>query len=158
MSFIAKTTRNTLNKTSAKEAHMKTFLLIGLDPSAIDFSATTDPAVATGEKLMATVAASQKQFADRGDRLDNCKILADGSAAPVIEQLARASYDCVLIGGGILAPANLETFERIINSVHRYAPSAIIGYVKLPKDALTTANRVMSKDFERAALLSPSAA
>ncbi len=143
---------------SLESVFMKTFLLIGLDPSAIDFSAVTDPTLNTAEKLMASVADSQKQFADQDDHLDNCKIQVDGSAAPVIAQLARTTYDCVLIGGGILAPANLETFERIINSIHRYAPNAIIGFVKLPKDALTTAIRVMSKSFERAALLSPPAA
>jgi len=63
---------------------VKTFLLIGLDPTTL-----TDAAAAT---LSATIADMQRQFAARGDRLDLCVIKLDGSAeAPVTAQLARAT-------------------------------------------------------------------
>lgn len=136
---------------------MRNLLLIGLDPEGIDYSAPGVPAGMTAEKLFAAVADVQKQFAAQGDHLDNCKIKLDCSAeAPVTAQLAHATYDCILIGGGIREPENLEMFERIINSIHRHAPSTPIGFVNLPKDAPKTVARVLSQDYERAGLLSPS--
>ncbi len=53
---------------------MKNLLLIGLDPEVIDYSAPGVPAGMTAEKLFATIADVQKQFADQGDHLDNCKM------------------------------------------------------------------------------------
>lgn len=59
---------------------MKNFLLIGLDPGSIDYSAPGVPAGMTAEKLLAIIADVQKHFADQGDHLDNCKVKPDGSA------------------------------------------------------------------------------
>jgi hypothetical protein len=71
---------------------MKTFLLIGLDPYGIDFTAPNVPKGMTAEKLSAAVANAQKQFSAQGDRLDNCIIKIDGSgAAPVTAQLGSAT-------------------------------------------------------------------
>ncbi len=107
---------------------MKKFLLIGLDPESIDYSTPGVPAGRTAEKLLATIADVQKHFADQGDHLDNCKIKPDGSAeAPVTAQLGQATYNCILIGGGIQEPQNMQMFERIINSILRHASGTPIG-------------------------------
>lgn len=126
---------------------MNKILLIGLDPESIDFSAPGVPAGMNAEKLLATIADVQKQFADQGDHLDNCKVKPDGSAeATVTAQLARETYNCILIGGGIQDPKNMGMFERIINSILRHAPGIPVGFVALPKDAPQDVARVLSND------------
>jgi len=123
---------------------MKKFLLIGLDPEGIDISAPGDPAGMTAEKLLGTITDVQKHFADQGDHLDNCKVKPDGSAeATVTEQLAHTTYNCILIGGGLEDPKNMEMFERILNSIVRHAPGIPIGLVNLPKDAPETVARLL---------------
>lgn len=130
---------------------MKTFLLIGLDPQTL--------AGATAKMLAATIADMQRQFAARGNRLDLCVVKPGGSAeAPVTAQLARATYDCVLIGGGIREPDDhLELLERIVNAIHHQAPGAAIGFVLEPDGCLKAADRVLSPAYERAGLLAASA-
>jgi len=46
--------------------------------------------------------------------------------------------------------------EHIINAVHQHAPDAAIAFLKLPRDAIAAAARVLSRDFKDAGLLSPS--
>ncbi len=125
---------------------MKTFLLIGLDPKTL-----ADAAAAT---LSATIADMQRQFAARGDHLDLCVIKLDGSAeAPVTAQLARDTYDCAFIGGGLREPdAHLELLERIVNALHHQAPGTAIGFVLEPDGCLKAADRVLSPAYERAGL------
>jgi len=138
---------------------MNNFLLIGLAsaPEATDDSAPNVPAGTTADTLSAILMDVQKQFADQGDHLDLCELQLDGSAeVSVTAQLAHATYDCILLGGGLREPENLELFERIINSVHRYAPGAAIGFVNEPEDSPEAAIRVLSQDYERAGLLSAS--
>jgi SnoaL-like polyketide cyclase len=126
---------------------MKSFLLIGLDPYGIDYTAPNVPKGMTAEKLSAAVADAQKQFSAQGDRLDNCIIKMDGSAeAPVTAQLARSTYDAVLIGGGLRQPdANMELLERIVDSIHVHAPGAPIGFVALPDGSVDAAARALSR-------------
>lgn len=137
---------------------MNSFFLIGLAPEPVDDSAPNAPMDKAAEAFSAILANVQKQFADRGDRINFCQLQLDGSAeATVAAQLADATYDCILLGGGLREPEYLELLERIINSVHRHAPCAAIGFVSLPQDSLEAAARVLSEDYKRAGLLSPSA-
>lgn len=127
---------------------MNKILLIGLDPDSIDFSAPSVPPGMNAEKLLAIITDVQKRFADQGDHLDNCKVKTDGSAeATVTAQLAHTTYNCILIGGGVQDPENIEVLERVVNSIHRYAPGAVIGFVNHPEDAPEGAARVLSNDL-----------
>jgi hypothetical protein len=130
---------------------MKSFLLIDLDPYGIDYTAPNVPKGMTAEKLSAAVADAQKQFSAQGDRLDNCIIKLDGTAeAPVTVQLASATYDAVLIGGGLRQPdTNIELLERIVDSIQVHAPGAPIGFVALPDDSLNAATRALSRRDEQ---------
>lgn len=137
---------------------MNSFLLIGLVSEDANASAPNGPAGKAAEAFSALLANVQKQFADQGDHLDLCKLPLNGSTeVPVTAQLARATYDCILLGGGFREPEHLALFERVINSVHRHAPGAAIGLVDLPQDAPEAALRVLSQDYAQAGLLSPSA-
>ncbi len=136
---------------------MKTFLIVGIDPNSIDFSGPNTPPGMTAEKLSAEVEESRREFAGQGDRADLCEIKLDDSAGTrVSQQLARSKYDCILIGGGLRPDGSIRVLERIINAIHQHAPEAAIGFLKLPRDAIAAADRVLSRDFKDAGLLSPS--
>jgi len=139
------------------EKSMRTFLIIGIDPDSTDFSGPNTPPGMTAEKLSAEVEESRRQFADQGDRADVCAVKLDASAAVrVSDHLARSKYDCIMIGGGLRQDASIEVLERIINAVHQHAPAAAIAFLKMPKDGIAAAARVLSHDFAQAGLLNPS--
>lgn len=123
-------------------------LIVGIAPAAVDFSDPDLPPGMTAEKIAAGLADAQRQFADQGDHADLCLFQLDGSAEAVIAaQLARAAYDCVVVGGGIRVPqANLALFETVINAIHRHAPRAAIAFNTSPHDSTAAAARVLPRD------------
>jgi len=84
---------------------VKKVLFVGQQPETVDFS---DPALPPGfnaEKIHAGIAVGMQQMADRGWDADLCLVRPDESATVVLKrQLASATYDCVVIGGGIRIP------------------------------------------------------
>ena len=127
---------------------MKNFLIIGLDPDVIDYSAPYVPKGMSAEILRAELAKAQKQFTDRGDYLDICNVKLDGSAeGSVTAQLAHSTYDCILIGGGVRKlDENIGMLERIIHSIRRNAFNTPIGFVPKPEDSVEAVARVMLQD------------
>jgi nucleotide-binding universal stress UspA family protein len=126
---------------------MPSVLIIGQDPDTVDFS---DPAIPPGmsaDKVRAGLAAAQKQLADQGLRADLCLTdTGETAEAVVAEQVARTSYDCVVIGAGIrTVPARLLLFEKVINAVHRGAPQAAIAFNTRPDDTAETAQRWLGR-------------
>ncbi len=139
------------------EKSMRTFLIVGIDPDSTDFSGPNTPPGMTAKKLSAEVEEALRQFADQGDRADLCAVKLDTTAAArVSEQLSSSRYDCIMIGGGLRQDESIEVLERIINAVHQHAPDAAIAFLKMPKDGIAAAARVLSHDFAQAGLLSPS--
>jgi len=67
----------------------------------------------------------------------------DDTAGPALErQLAAASYDCVVIGGGLrIPPESLLLFEVLVNAVHRAAPGVPIAFNTQPRDTGDAAAR-----------------
>ena|SRR5258706_9293322 len=122
---------------------MPRILLVGYDPETVDFSDPALPPGMTAEKIHAGIAVGVKQFAERGWEADLCSIRPDETAGPAIErQLASASYDCVVIGGGVRLPARrLAIFEAVINAVHKAAPNAAIAFNTRPDDSADAAAR-----------------
>jgi hypothetical protein len=122
---------------------MKRVLLLGYDPKTVDFS---DPALPPGmsvEKVHAGIEIAMKQFASRGWAADLCFIRPDATAGPTVErQLASASYDCVVIGGGVRLPArSLPIFEVVIDAIRKSAPGAAIAFNTRPDDSADAAAR-----------------
>jgi len=111
----------------------------------------------TAAKLSAEIEETRRQFSDRGDVADACGLKFDGSAeVQITEKLSRSHHHCIMIGGGIRQPdGSIELFEKIINAIHEHAPKAAIAFLKMPKDGIAAAARVLSGDFEHAGLLSP---
>src|ERR1700677_2261752 len=103
---------------------MTRILFVGQKPETVDFS---DPALPPGfnaEKINAGIAVAVAQIKERGWQGDTCMISPDEAGGAMLEkQLGSASYDCVVIGGGLrIPPKSLGLFERVVNIVHKSAP------------------------------------
>ena len=122
---------------------MTRILLLGYDPTTLDFSDPALPPGMTVEKVNAGIAVALKQFAERGWESDLCLIGPDESAVPAVAlQLRSTTYDCVVIGGGVrLMTGGLARFEAIVNAVHQAAPSAVIAFNSRPDDSAAAAAR-----------------
>ena len=122
---------------------MTRILLLGYDPETLDFSDPSLPPGMSVEKVNAGIAVALKQFSERGWESDLCLIRPDESAVPAVaRQLRSASYDCVVIGGGVrLMARGLALFEAIVNTVRRAAPTAVIAFNSRPDDSADAAAR-----------------
>jgi hypothetical protein len=130
-----------------KFAIMTRVLFVGQQPETVDFS---DPALPPGfnaEKINAGIAIGKAKIEERGWKADLCMIRPDDTAGPMlVKQLESASYDCVVIGGGLrLPPKSLLLFETVVNAVHRSAPNAAIAFNTRPEDTADAAARVLKK-------------
>lgn len=122
---------------------MARVLFVGQKPETVDFS---DPAIPPGfdaEKINAGIAIAAAKIVERGWQVDLCMIPPDETAGPMLEnQLASATYDCVVIGGGLrFPPKSLPLFEAVINAVHKAAPNAAIAFNTRPEDTAEAAGR-----------------
>jgi hypothetical protein len=125
------------------QTEAKRVLFVGQQPETVDFS---DPALPPGfdaAKIHAGIAIGMQQMLDRGWNADLCLVPPDASATQTLErQLAAMTYDCVVIGGGIrIPPKSLLLFERLVNTVHRAAPTAAIAFNTTPQDTGAAAAR-----------------
>jgi hypothetical protein len=123
-------------------------LFVGQQPETVDFS---DPALPPGfnaQKINEGIAIGNAKIEERGWHADLCMIPPDETAGPMLEkQLNSASYDCVVIGGGLrLPPKSLLLFERVVNAVHRAAPNAAIAFNTRPEDTAEAAARWLKSD------------
>ncbi len=125
---------------------MTRILFVGQKPETVDYS---DPALPPGfdaEKINAGIAVAVTKIEDRGWQVDTCMIAPDETAGPVLEkQLLSTRYDCVVIGAGLrIPPKGLALFERVVNAVHKAAPSAAIAFNTRPEDTAEAAARQLT--------------
>jgi hypothetical protein len=121
----------------------KSVLVIGLDPTLIDFS---QPGYAPGldaTKVLAGLKASEEELARLGYRVQVCLTDFGETAGAVVQhRLGKERFDCVLIGAGVRAnPSNFLLFEKLINVVHEHAPQARICFNTLPSDTAAAVQR-----------------
>ena len=93
---------------------MTRVLFVGQKPDTVDFS---DPALPPGfnaEKIEAGIKVGVAKLKEKGWEADTCMITPDEAGGLQLEkQLAGATYDCVVIGGGLrVPPKSLVLFER----------------------------------------------
>lgn len=122
-------------------------LFVGQKPETVDFS---DPALPPGfnaDKINAGIALAVARIKERGWRGDTCMIAPDTTGIFVLEQqLRKAHYDCVVIGGGLrLPPKSLALFENVVNVVHKTAPHATIAFNTQPEDTAEAAARQLKQ-------------
>lgn len=112
---------------------MHRVLLIGLEPTLVDFSSMPDLDAA---KVAQGLRAQEQRLRDLGFEAAWCLTDLGVTAEAVVRAaLAEKSYDVILIGAGIRAlPAHFTLFERLINAVHDGAPRAKICFNTRPDD------------------------
>lgn len=122
---------------------MTQILLVGLEPSTVDYSDPAIPPGTTAEKIREGIKLMAADAAKRGWQADTCLINPDQSAVPAVErQLAAARYDCIIVGAGLrLPPKNLKLFEAVVNAIHRGAPGSPIAFNTSPQEGVEAAAR-----------------
>jgi len=128
--------------------HTTRVLFVGQAPDTVDF---TDPALPPGfnaEKIQAGIDIAAAKIAERGWAGDLCMITPDTAGVATLEkQLAGATYDCVVIGGGMrLPPKGLLLFERVVDAIHKGAPGSAIAFNTHPEDTAEAAARWLKAD------------
>ncbi|HEY4211846.1 MAG TPA: hypothetical protein VGM84_10230 [Steroidobacteraceae bacterium] len=118
-------------------------LFIGEQPESVDFNDPALPPGLTAQKIHAGINQALQAIDARGWQGELCLIPPDDSGVREVERrLASASYDCVVVGGGIrVPPRRLMLFEALINAIHRGAPSAAIAFNTSPENTPDAAQR-----------------
>jgi hypothetical protein len=123
----------------------KSVLLIGLEPTLIDFS---DPAYGAfpgmdASKVMAGLKAGNERLSKLGYDVDLCLTdFGETAEAVVLKHLQQKKFDCVLIGAGVrLIAQNTPLFEKLINIVHEHAPQAKLCFNTKPDDTVEAIQR-----------------
>lgn len=122
---------------------MARVLFVGFDPEVVDYADPALPPGMTPAKIKSGIELALKQMAARGWKADLCLVRPDEAAVPFVEQqLASASYDCVVIRAGVrLPPRHLVLFEAVVNAARRAAPAAAIAFNTRPEDSADAAAR-----------------
>lgn len=123
----------------------KHILLIGIDPLLLDFSAPDFAAMPglTAEKIETGTQIALDELNSLGYIAEKCWVdLGATAAETVIARLEKMTYDGIIIGAGIrVAESNFLLFEKIVNTVHQYAPKSKIVFNTSPKDNVAAVRR-----------------
>jgi hypothetical protein len=121
----------------------KSVLVIGLDPTLIDFSQPGYPPGMNATKVFAGLKSSEEELTGLGYSVQMCMTDFGETAEAVVQgRLEQQQFDCVLIGAGVRAnPGNFLLFEKLINVVHAHAPRAKICFNTLPSDTAAAVQR-----------------
>lgn len=118
----------------------KNVLIIGLEPTLVDFTAFPD---LDAPKVLAALAADQVRLNRLGYESHLCLIdLGKTAEAVVLDQLRQKRFDCIVIGAGVrTVPSHFILFERLINVVHQHAPQAKLCFNTKPSDTAEAVQR-----------------
>ncbi len=121
-------------------------LIVGLEPSLIDFS---DPEYgASGldaAAVRAGLEADEAQLNALGYDAEFCLTDFGETAETVLRQrLKQKPFDCILIGAGVrLIAQNTPLFEKLVNVVHVDAPRAKLCFNTKPTDTAAAVQRCL---------------
>jgi hypothetical protein len=118
----------------------KSVLAIGIEPALADFTAAPE---LNPDRVRAYVHAQIEQLHALGFDAEICLIDLGETAEQVTTAALKAKpFDCVVIGAGLRLPApQLLLFEKIINLIHRLAPTACICFNTNPADTVQAVQR-----------------
>jgi len=130
---------------NSQSSEKKRVLIIGLDPSLIDFSSaefTAFPGL-NAEKMLAGITAAEADLKTLGYDAEHCLIDFGQTAEVVVtSELQKSQFECILIGAGVRAvPRNFVLFEKLINIVHKLAPNSKVCFNTNPSDTLDAFRR-----------------
>jgi len=122
---------------------LKRVLLVGFEPSTVDYSDPALPPGMTAEKIHAGIKLALADITKRGWLAESCLINPDETAVSTVERrLGGEHYDCVVVGAGVRLPPNrLALFEAVVNAIHRNAPQTAIAFNTLPENSGAAAAR-----------------
>lgn len=130
---------------ATKNTERKKVVIIGLDPSLIDFSSPDFAAFPglTAEKVLSRITAAEEGLKALGYDAQHCLIDFGQTAETVVTaELQKQRFDCILIGAGVRAvPSNFILFEKLINVIHEQAPNSKICFNTNPSDTLEALQR-----------------
>ncbi|MCF1743092.1 hypothetical protein [Paradevosia shaoguanensis] len=120
----------------------KSVLAIGIDPAFADLSAHPELSV---DLVRAYIDQQIGRIRELGYEADSCLIDSGETAEAVVEEALRShSYDCIVIGAGLREPPEFHLlFEKIVNLIHRSAPTSKIAFNTTPADTAEAAQRWM---------------
>lgn len=123
----------------------KTILIIGIDPALIDFTSPEFAAFPglTAEKVEAGIKGSINKLIEFGYDAQLCWTDFGQTASEILARhLQKVPFDCVLIGAGIRKPeSNFLLFEKMINTIHEFAPKAKVCFNTNPTDTIEAVKR-----------------
>ena len=100
-------------------------LLVGLEPDIVDYSKSPVPGL-TAAKVRAAVEADSAKLESIGYSVKSLYV-DDGKTAEaaLTKALASGGFDCIMIGAGLrIVPPYFLLFEKLINIIHRHAPTS----------------------------------
>lgn len=121
----------------------KRVLVVGLDPTLIDFSKPGYPPGMDATKVMAGLKSSEEELIRLGYSMQMCLTDFGETAAAVLQRrLEQERFNCILIGAGVRAnPSNFLLFEKLVNVAHEHAPQARLCFNTLPSDTAAAVQR-----------------
>ena len=121
-------------------AERKRVVLIGLDPSVVDYGRW--PGL-TRDKLEAAIRADMAKLRDAGYDIEACLVDRGETAEKVVAAMLNAQpWDCVVVGAGVRKDdEQFLLFEKLTNIIHRHAPDAAICFNTGPSDTAAAVQR-----------------
>jgi hypothetical protein len=118
-------------------------LIVGLEPSLIDFS---DPAYAAGRSeaaVRAGLEADKAHLSRLGYDAELCLTDFGETAESVLrDRLRQSPFDCIMIGAGVrMVPQNTPLFEKLVNIAHTDAQQAKLCFNTKPTDTAEAIQR-----------------
>src|SRR5437867_13347819 len=95
----------------------KNVLVVGLDPTLIDFTQPGYPPGMDAAKVFAGIKSSEEELTRLGYSVQTCMTDCGETAEAVLRNdLKQKSWDCVMIGAGVrTGPSNFLLFEKLVN-------------------------------------------
>ncbi len=119
---------------------MKTVLIIGIDPTLLDFSSPEFAAIPglSAEKVNAGTQSSLEKIRNAGFDADfHWTDLGETATETVKQKISGKHFDFILIGAGMRTSTQfVSLFEKVMNAVHQYAPDSRICFNTSPMDSL----------------------
>jgi len=118
----------------------KSVLLIGFEPTLLDFATIPDLDAA---KVTAALKADEARLRSLGYKAELCLIdLGKTAETVVLDRLRQKQFNCILIGAGVRTiPKYFILFEKLINVVHEHAPQAKLCFNTKPSDTAEAVQR-----------------
>ena len=120
-------------------------LSVGLIPSLIDYS-SPDYAAFPGLNAAKVMTALETDIAHLNSLGYDAELglvdFGETAEAALRQMLENKKYDCVIVGAGVrLVAANTPLFEKLINTIHEYAPKAKLCFNTEPTDTAEAVQR-----------------